>query len=438
MSLVKKPQMTEANRATRRANGRKSRGATTPAGKERARASNLRHGYYSVIRDEAIEALGEDPARLRALIDSAYEEWRPQSDYQSALVERTARLLWRMDRAERLQESLAVEQVAHLSELCSGRARTLHVRYADQESLLGVLASSAARPDFYAYPQMVCDFTREFGHSPSEDTQRALELFARLRKPHQFSPDSQPLEGEMSTDSDWLAGLPEEGEEGEFPAALPDLPVAEGAERDPLRQELHDLALDLLRAAKQVWEPMLEKFPLELSTLHRDTMWEEAQPQRQLMLREEESCFRQFWRLTTILTKAQERRQDLGLDEQNSKFRIPDSRKQDSGAGILDSAVGGGEPQHEACSAGVLSRVTVAPMSSPAGAGEDARAAMSKNAGASGDIDENTEEQNGDPHVSHRRSRQKVRQSSKATNAPHPNSPPPLPSPRGEGRGGKG
>ena len=68
MSLIKQAQTTDKKSAARRRNGRKSRGAMTAAGKERIRAANLKHGYYSKIREEALIALGEDPAELAALM----------------------------------------------------------------------------------------------------------------------------------------------------------------------------------------------------------------------------------------------------------------------------------------------------------------------------------------------------------------------------------
>ena len=92
MALVQTPKMTDKNLAAHRQNGRQSRGASTPQGKERARAANLRHGYYSKINDQALTALGEDPQALAALIDGAHEQWRPANPHQAWITERLARL----------------------------------------------------------------------------------------------------------------------------------------------------------------------------------------------------------------------------------------------------------------------------------------------------------------------------------------------------------
>ncbi|MGD0226167.1 MAG: hypothetical protein ABSF71_27865, partial [Terriglobia bacterium] len=66
MSLIQKPSMTDKNRTAHQRNGRQSREAATPEGKERSRAAHLRHGFYSQQREEALCALGEDPAELAA------------------------------------------------------------------------------------------------------------------------------------------------------------------------------------------------------------------------------------------------------------------------------------------------------------------------------------------------------------------------------------
>jgi hypothetical protein len=380
MSLVKKPEMTEASRAARRANGGKSRGSTTPAGKERARAANPRHGYYSDQRDEAIVALGEDPVQLRKLIDAAYEEWRPQTYFQSALVERTARLLWRMDRAERVQESLAVERVETLTAVRADRDWFARERYVDRVDILEIVHLFAGRPEFYATPNLLGDFTQSWGDAEGSPAEEILNLLVRLRKPQRFSPGAKTLEGEVANDVDWQDYLAQEAEEEveDFKLPVPDLPVAEGEEREPLRLNLRTLAGALAHAVAQ--EPTLRKAAEVPSSVDRDVMWKEVQQDRALMRREEESCFRQFWKLTTMLMKLQKRRQDGGSVAQDSAGRDSGSRIRDSGQ--PDSAAGGGPPQRR--TAGLAT-------SQSKRARKSAKArAHAKNAGASGDVDENT------------------------------------------------
>lgn len=110
MSLTKSPIMTPGRIAANRANARKSEGPATSEGTERMRDSNVRHGIYSHVPGEALRALGEDPEEFKRLLKSLEAEWEPSGELQSRLVQRLARALWRLERNDRVQESMAVER----------------------------------------------------------------------------------------------------------------------------------------------------------------------------------------------------------------------------------------------------------------------------------------------------------------------------------------
>ena len=109
MSLTPKRKMTEKNLAAHRRNGPKSRGPATPAGKARAAKANLRHGFYSQAQDEVLIALGEDPAEYRRMMKSL--ETHLAEAMEAQVVGRIGRTFWRMQRAERMQDGLAVKRV---------------------------------------------------------------------------------------------------------------------------------------------------------------------------------------------------------------------------------------------------------------------------------------------------------------------------------------
>ena len=111
MSLVQSPEMTEKKLTAQRANGRKSRGPATRRGRANSAKANLRHGFYSTSRADALIALGEDPEDYLNLMESLQDDLHPRRGLESLLVERMGETLWRMGRAQRMHEGLAVKAI---------------------------------------------------------------------------------------------------------------------------------------------------------------------------------------------------------------------------------------------------------------------------------------------------------------------------------------
>ena len=184
MSLIQKQSMTDKNRAAHQRNGRQSGGAATAEGQERNRAAHLKHGFYSRQREEALRALGEDPAELAALIESAHEDWRPANAFQARIAERLARLLWRMERAERIQESLATQPVERHEKHRQAVAEALRRETMPQVDILYTLREDAADARYYTPRSFFRDFCGAFGKRVQKGTEKeVLLLMHRLRKP---------------------------------------------------------------------------------------------------------------------------------------------------------------------------------------------------------------------------------------------------------------
>ena len=64
MSLRKKPTITAKRVAASQANGRRARGPSTAARREKIRAALLRHGFDVQAEEIAMRALGEDPVHF--------------------------------------------------------------------------------------------------------------------------------------------------------------------------------------------------------------------------------------------------------------------------------------------------------------------------------------------------------------------------------------
>ena len=109
-------------------------------------------------------------------------------------------------------------------------------------------------------------------------------------------------------------------EEGICPAAS-ELPVAEEAEeRAELRDYLRLLAKQELEALETVWDPFFAKYLEPPTTAERDVAVMEIDRKLERLRRQEETCFRQFWRLSTLLMKLQDR-----AEREESEVRSPES-----------------------------------------------------------------------------------------------------------------
>ena len=373
--------MTEKNLAAHQRNARQSHGAATPEGKERARAANLRHGYYSQLRDEVLVALGDDPETLAALVEGARQQFRPANAYQTWITDRLASLQLSIDRAERMQESKAAAHIRQFEAKRQQAARQLREQCADIEDFLGSLQRAAARPDFYTPTRCIERCREVIDKNPSAAMDQIFDLLHELRRPRRFTePPPAPLPDALS-DPEWQEVLnndqawqeilindddeaaassvpdPEiEDEGGE--SSDSDIEVAQGKERDPLREQLWNLAGEERRRAAEAWRKAIAAQEAPLSTRTRDLLVLEISKEMELLRREERACFREFWRLGNDLRKLQK------------ESALPD-RKPD------------GQPGNQAS------------RGQGAGGEEGAGEEPSKNAGASGYVEEKTSELKG-------------------------------------------
>jgi hypothetical protein len=123
MSVTTKEEMTDSSVSADCTSDRKTRGPMTTEGKSRSAAAKLRHGFYTQTRNEALVALGEDPAEYRRLLRSLADDLQPKAGLESELVLRMARILWRMRRGERMQDGLAIKRAqsgTDMEELSAG------------------------------------------------------------------------------------------------------------------------------------------------------------------------------------------------------------------------------------------------------------------------------------------------------------------------------
>lgn len=108
MSLRKKTTMTQEKIPTNRANGKRSCGPATPAGRERIRAAHIRHGLYSEGEAAALTCLGEDPAELESLRNDLHDRSQASAPLRKEQADHLVQMVWRWKRAGRGQEGFAL------------------------------------------------------------------------------------------------------------------------------------------------------------------------------------------------------------------------------------------------------------------------------------------------------------------------------------------
>lgn len=184
MPLVKSPVMTARKIAANRRNRRLSRGPATPQGKARIAAAQLRHGFYAKAQNSAFRCLGENPSRFQELLSDLYQEFPPTGRLGEELVNRLARVLWLMDRADRSQEGHALRRFRVID---SGRENRLHARMMRLKmtaNSLQLLAHSVQREHYVTAPRDI-DLMKGLEAEPElgEMGGIAVALFTQLADP---------------------------------------------------------------------------------------------------------------------------------------------------------------------------------------------------------------------------------------------------------------
>jgi hypothetical protein len=106
-----------------------------------------------------------------------------------------------------------------------------------------------------------------------------------------------------------------------------------------LREDLRRLAKKELESEHAVWDPQIENHERPLSRMELDELQAAPHPHAELMRREEESCFRQFMRLGSLLHKRQDREEKHARNEGS-----PGYVDENTGRGKTEETISDPEP----------------------------------------------------------------------------------------------
>ncbi len=278
MSLTPKRRLTAKKLAANRANGRRSEGAVSRAGKARAAAAFLRHGFYSQSTEVVLAALGEDPAEFERRLHSLIDTWEPANALEMGLVMRLARALWRMERLDRIEESLAVKHLERAREFKQRERVIFRVPlYHKMERLKALFAATCMNLDSGIGPQEMKLFEQCRGDLMEEKAKAVLELLLRMQE---------------------LAGS-----EALRPVDAVQIPATEGEEYIAMYQELTGLLSSEIESLDRLVVESGEEPDEVRAQFDRDEILVGVEARTTLTARREELSLRQVWRITNLLMK---------------------------------------------------------------------------------------------------------------------------------------
>jgi len=84
---------------------------STPEAEPNSPVANFRQGFFTESRYEVLLALGEEPQEYQRMMESLLEDLQPRRGLESHLVEQMGETFWRMRRAQRMRDGLALKSI---------------------------------------------------------------------------------------------------------------------------------------------------------------------------------------------------------------------------------------------------------------------------------------------------------------------------------------
>ncbi|HEV2424720.1 MAG TPA: hypothetical protein VGZ29_07830 [Terriglobia bacterium] len=338
MSLLKRLTLTPRKLEANQANAQLSQGPATAEGIERIRDAQVVHGFYSKAPGEALRALGEKPDDFECLLAALTETWQPENDYERMLVRRLARALWRVERADRIQEAMTVAQVERVSMHIEEQAERAAAAHKEKTGVLERLLQQVQHAGFYASASDLRDLEQVLGSHPKGRQAEMIYLVWRLMRPS--DPAANILAAQGTEAGPGATPNPDGALESRAASGMggPDLAPATGRERDRRRSELRWLLRQEIEAEQNAYRQKRDWRAREITPAAMDAAMAPDDPQADRMLRAETAAFRQVKQITEMLTQFRQiRRQGQGNSEKRQEEGPPEIKNEGKSHDVVDN-----------------------------------------------------------------------------------------------------
>ncbi len=309
MSLLKRLALTTRKLEANQANARMSQGPATAEGIERIREARLVHGFYSKGAGESVRALGEKPEDFERLLASLTETWQPETGYEEMLVRRLARALWRVERADRIQEAMTVSRAERVTLNLEDHEEKAAADHKRKLAILERLTEQSQHSGFRAGKADLDDIQQILGNHATGRAGDILYLVWRLMSPtdpaaHAIAGQVRALEGgrPQSPENDGSDTRDVEANDARRGVETrPELAPATGDERNRLRAQLRSMLRQEIEAQQAEYRRSRDRRGREVTSAVLDAAMAPDDPQADLMLRTETAAFRQVKQITEML-----------------------------------------------------------------------------------------------------------------------------------------
>ena len=183
MSLHTEPQVIPENGNEHAVDAPSPSVATTPQPEITPAVADFRQGILTDSRYELLLALGEEPKDYQRMMESLLEDLQPRPGLERNLVEQMGETFWRMRRAQRVRDGLALKSIRSKVQgeemLATMEASKVFDTLEPFERLQEVLSRRGEGPT----PAEIDEFVKTRKGDSSDDMQEFLTLLKSLKEP---------------------------------------------------------------------------------------------------------------------------------------------------------------------------------------------------------------------------------------------------------------